>query len=201
MPLPDFTSAELTALSDDAYFDLRIRTDNKIKEVFSQLKQKLEVVNLETPFPLPEVWQSGPSKLHRGENYNGRPWRALDYPATFSPTDIFAFRTVLIWGRHISFNLILQGKYFQPAMAEALLEACRRQPQIKLWQYPELWKWEIDQPYCSFLDEGTDIPNLPFFRILLPLPIHQVAEMPEKGAQFWQLILKTYYEHLPNQPK
>lgn len=191
MPLLDFTSAELTALSDDAYFDLRIRTDNKIKEVFSQLKQKLEVVNRSSNIALPPNALSGPSKLHRGENYEGRPWRAMDYPATFSKQDIFAFRTVLIWGRHISFNLILQGEFFQQENAKRLIQVLSGNPQTQLWHSPELWKWEVEAPYCTPLLPDSPIPNLPFFRLVHPLPMHQIAQMPDQGAQFWQNILSA----------
>lgn len=50
-------------------------------------------------------------KISKGENYNGLPWRVLDYPRVFSRENICAIRTMFWWGNFFSITLHLSGKY------------------------------------------------------------------------------------------
>lgn len=154
------------------------------------MKQNLAEVSHQYAHLLPPLAIQSLGKLQRGENYDGRPWRALDYPAVLSSTDLFTFRAVLIWGRHISFNFILQGQYFTPQAAQSLLSHLHSFPNLKLWTHPELWKWEIDSPFCVPVNANTQLPDLPFFRILISLPLEQVADIPNIGTEFWSKILE-----------
>ncbi|RYF82971.1 MAG: hypothetical protein EOO03_15700, partial [Chitinophagaceae bacterium] len=50
-------------------------------------------------------------KISRGERYRDLPWVILDYPAVFSKTNIFALRTMFLWGNFVSVTLHLSGSY------------------------------------------------------------------------------------------
>jgi len=52
-------------------------------------------------------------KISRGENYNGLPWRMLDYPRWFDKENVFAVRTMFWWGNFFSTTLHLSGVYKQ----------------------------------------------------------------------------------------
>ncbi len=52
-------------------------------------------------------------KISRGENYQGLPWLMLDYPRYFDKENIFAIRTMFLWGNFFSTTLHLSGKYRQ----------------------------------------------------------------------------------------
>lgn len=50
-------------------------------------------------------------KISRGEQYRSMPYRILDFPRIFSGDDIFAVRTMFLWGNFFSVTLHLSGKY------------------------------------------------------------------------------------------
>lgn len=50
-------------------------------------------------------------KISRGENYMGFPYIIMDHPATFSKDNIFALRTMFLWGHWFSIQLHLSGEY------------------------------------------------------------------------------------------
>ncbi|MFT3981906.1 MAG: hypothetical protein QM687_15675 [Ferruginibacter sp.] len=52
-------------------------------------------------------------KISRGERYQELPYMILDYPALFSAKDIFALRTMFLWGSCMSVTIQLAGKYKQ----------------------------------------------------------------------------------------
>lgn len=63
------------------------------------------------------------AKVSRGENYRGQPYVVLDNPRHFHPGDIFAIRTMFLWGHQLSVTLHLRGVHrerFLPRLATAL---------------------------------------------------------------------------------
>lgn len=71
-----------------------------------QAQQRLETNG---PFlfggPLP------PPRISRGENYNGLPWVAMDYPRVFQQQGVSAIRHIFLWGHHFSFTWHCSGIY------------------------------------------------------------------------------------------
>jgi hypothetical protein len=61
--------------------------------------------------PIDAVWQQSSSKISKGENYNGLPYRLLDFPAFFDKQDIIAIRTMFWWGNFFCITIHLSGKY------------------------------------------------------------------------------------------
>jgi hypothetical protein len=60
---------------------------------------------------LPAEFLSGSPKISKGENYEGLPYRILDYPAVFQKENILAVRTMFWWGNFFSITLHLSGRY------------------------------------------------------------------------------------------
>lgn len=60
---------------------------------------------------LPEAVGAIPPKISRGENYQGLPYRVLDYPRYYQPPGIFAVRTMFWWGHFFSVSLQLSGTW------------------------------------------------------------------------------------------
>ena len=50
-------------------------------------------------------------KISKGENYKGLPYVIMDHPATFKKENIFAVRTMFLWGHFFSITLHLSGYY------------------------------------------------------------------------------------------
>lgn len=55
----------------------------------------------------------GDPRVSRGENYRGLPWVMLDYPRVWGREDVFAIRTMFLWGHAFSVTLHLKGRYQQ----------------------------------------------------------------------------------------
>lgn len=92
-----------------------ILTKNNILEKVTQLLALLQqdyqiIVHSNSKSLLPELVNSSP-KISRGENYEGLPYRVLDYPAVFQRDNIIAIRTMFWWGNFFSTTLHLSGKY------------------------------------------------------------------------------------------
>lgn len=189
----EFTASEMSVLYDRNFFVHKIQTDNKINHVFNDLKQTLSPLNRQFSDKIPEVTGILGGKISRGENYEGFPWRAVDYPATFSQEDIFAFRAILIWGRHLSLNFVLQGKYLLPETFQTL-DRLRGLENWRIWMNEELWKWEVDAPFCipvtEYLQNRTTSDLPPFLRLVQPYPLEKIGSLPESAALTWEQLLR-----------
>lgn len=84
---------------------------NKAVEVLESLRISYSETLTEPKNQLPDELSLSSSKIARGENYIGLPYRILDYPSIFSGTNILAFRTMFWWGHFFSITLHLSGKY------------------------------------------------------------------------------------------
>src|SRR6218665_338496 len=60
-----------------------------------------------------EVLKTVSPKISKGERYLNLPYLILDYPASFSGKNIFALRTLFLWGDCISVTIHLSGQYKQ----------------------------------------------------------------------------------------
>lgn len=183
---------ELRVLKDADFFRIRQDTEVKIRQLFAELKLNLKPLVDSMAASLPAGCTSS-GKISRGERHEGFPWCALDYPAMFSREDIFAFRSLLVWGHHFSFHLILSGSFlraysdlvYQNAPA---LEAAG----FKKAMHQTPWEW-LNQEYGSLTKPGPGDDQ--FLRIAGFLPIDKYAELPQRGVESWQLIASILFAH------
>lgn len=75
-----------------------------------QQEEYQSIVHSNNKLLLVEFANSSP-KISRGENYEGLPYRVLDYPAVFQRDNIIAIRTMFWWGNFFSTTLHLSGKH------------------------------------------------------------------------------------------
>lgn len=106
-----FSEEELALMNDARILlikqSLLGKVDSVLGNVADHLQQSLHAPACSLPA---ELLTLGP-KIARGENYQGLPYRMLDYPRSFSRKDIFAFRTFFWWGNYLSLSLHLRGRY------------------------------------------------------------------------------------------
>ncbi len=57
----------------------------------------------------PAGFDPAASQIARGENLEGTPYQYLDFPRHFTGGEFFTFRTLVWWGRSVSFCWILKG--------------------------------------------------------------------------------------------
>jgi hypothetical protein len=84
---------------------------NKTTALLADLQQQQQQWLSNHPQPIAAVWQQTAPKIAKGENYNGLPYRLLDFPAFFNKQDIMAIRTMFWWGNFFSITIHLSGIY------------------------------------------------------------------------------------------
>jgi len=104
-----FTPKELTLLGDEQFFRAKARIMKKMKAivegVYDGLQQELAGVTLLAP----EGFSPKSHQFVKGEHLEDFPYQYLDYFKHFRGEEKFTFRTLLWWGHHIVFALILEG--------------------------------------------------------------------------------------------
>lgn len=103
---------QLEALYNTHFFDTKREITAVILALFNRLQLELNTV-WSRQIHLKEEYHSPAAKIFKGENYSGYPYMNLDFPRLFNGSNVFAFRSMLWWGNHISFTLHLQGKAFE----------------------------------------------------------------------------------------
>ena len=138
-------------------------------------------------------------KISRGENYKTYPYRVLDFPRAFHHKDIFTYRTVILWGHHCSFHLILAGKYKKrfegriiarsKDLPDTLLLSCQSSP----------WEWELNER--DYLQaRGMQDPKIAkavassdFLKVTYFLPLTRYQEIPTIGREIWHLWMAVLF--------
>ena len=106
-----FTDEELEAIHNQRFFEVKNSVTTKIFQLFGELEKELINKVTKLPFFLDnsiELKETG--KIFKGENYRLMPYTILDCPRIFTTDNIFAFRSMFLWGNEFSFTLHLQGK-------------------------------------------------------------------------------------------
>ncbi len=81
----------------------------KIDHFLSDLQVKQKILLDKHISNLPGEFLQSTPKISKGENYRGLPYRMLDYPKVFNQSEIFAIRTMFLWGNFFSITLHLSG--------------------------------------------------------------------------------------------
>ena len=103
-----FSADELRLVTDEQVILTKNRIIEKISIFFGLLQSCYRIKSADIFSSLGIVQQP---KISRGENYNGLPYVILDYPRHFTKEDIFAIRTMFLWGNDFSITLHLKGRY------------------------------------------------------------------------------------------
>lgn len=104
---------EMDLISRTDWILTKNRLIQKIQDYLGQLCEVQKNAWSKSRRVLPAEVVKIPSKISRGENYQGLPWLMLDYPRYFTTNDQLAIRTFFWWGDSISVILHTQGIYKQ----------------------------------------------------------------------------------------
>jgi hypothetical protein len=190
--------AELTVLLDQSYMPLKFSAFAKLERFLSELRDGLaeDMGPVASKFPPEFDVQAG--KISRGENYNFFPYRVLDFPRAHHEKNFFTFRTLILWGHHITFHLILIGKY-KTLLQERLFQAAKVMPEaFSLSKQASPWEWEfIPEQFIQARAMQEEVVadmvrNSDFLKITFLLPLKRYHEIPKVGREiwkFWQMIM------------
>ena len=103
----------LNFLANKSNFDTKNELDEEITELLQNFRDELlDLIDSEA-LKLPIEAKKGRSKVTKGNLHYGYPFQVLDFPSQFDKQNIFTFRTVVWYGHHFSFNLILSGHFLK----------------------------------------------------------------------------------------
>ncbi|MHA7101568.1 hypothetical protein [Roseivirga pacifica] len=100
-------------LSNKTNFDRKNQLDEKIAELLQSFRDNLIALLDRKGIPLPVSTHKAAAKATKGNLHYGYPFQVLDFPAQFEKQHIYTFRTVVWYGHHFSFNLILSGTFLK----------------------------------------------------------------------------------------
>lgn len=126
-----------------------------IQKAFELFGSMTPVINKIWSGPLAEDerLRSSVPKISKGENYKGFPYVILDYPSVFGKEDVFALRTMFLWGHFVSIALHVSGKY-TTLLNRGLIE---NDPEIFIAGGEKEWEHHFDEDnfvLLSSLDAG-----------------------------------------------
>ena len=135
-------------------------------------------------------------KISKGENYNGFPYVIMDYPASFDKENIFALRTMFLWGNFISITLHLKGKYKEMFAAD-IFKKIAVQPAFYVSISDDEWLHDFNEN--NFI-KVKDVPNQftvkvkerNFFKIALKYELHHWNMMQSVLPEGYQEIKKLF---------
>ena len=135
-------------------------------------------------------------KISKGENYNGFPYVIMDYPASFDKENIFALRTMFLWGNFISITLHLKGKYKEMFAAD-IFKKIAVQPAFYVSISDDEWLHDFNEN--NFI-KVKDVPNQftvkvkerNFFKIALKYELHHWNMMQSVLPEGYEKIKKLF---------
>jgi hypothetical protein len=194
------TADELAVLANQNFFRTKAAISVKIKHVLEQLHHRLQAEIILQPLLTPEGFDPQVKQFVKGEHLEDFPYQYVDFPRFYTREEKFAFRSLVWWGHHIVFALIVEGplvKLYRRNLFNRFSEVADRH--LSLCLSPSLWEWkagpgftlDISQGYRSEIAAALD--HRTFFKIARFLPIDDPAvetgKIVEEGIQAFQAIL------------
>lgn len=165
----EFTEGELS-LAGDA--DFIHQKNNVLKKAEDFLALQVEILNRVFQHSFPIFLNTPVPKISRGENYEGLPYRMLDYPAHFSKEGVLAVRTMFWWGNFMSAVLHISGSYLQKVDRSLLTELQDISSGFIISTSGEEWD---HRPQSS--SQSLDINDWEFLKITCVIPIGRMEAM------------------------
>jgi hypothetical protein len=107
------STEEMTLVKNSEWILTKNSILEKATRLLALLQQEYQIIAHSNYEFLPAEFANSSPKISRGENYEGLPYRVLDYPAVFQRDHMIAIRTMFWWGNFFSTTLHLSGKYKQ----------------------------------------------------------------------------------------
>jgi hypothetical protein len=188
------TKKEAIAIENVDFFKIKKDVFGKIENKLSLLEEKLHQIAIKNNF-LPEEVLRQRGKISRGENLQQMPYMVLDYPRFFDRENIFAFRTLFWWGKFVSFNLHLSGRYCEQ-FSETILQNIKKNIPPQTYWYVNAHPWHHDFTSDNYLlikkeNTKTILPNEnTFLKISRKLNLDKIELIEKEGEKSFEIFLK-----------
>lgn len=190
-----FSKADLTLLNDSKIIE---RKNSVLKQIELQLKNLGN--NTLAQHPSFKQFSSTP-KVSKGENFEGYPFRILDYPRFFTKSDVFAFRTLIWWGNMINFTLHLKGEYLIKHFSQLKQLLIDYDLPLYFSSTGDEWSQNPSDKNYKLLDAETIAQISPkeidFLKVVQVEPLNKINQLNELYQLFLnQLIVPLFYDSI-----
>ncbi len=149
MPHPFvFTDEEARLLADAQFFRKRAAITTKIRAMLEVTLRALQQELVGLSLVVPPDFDPNLHQLVKGEHLEDFPYQYLDCPKHFSGGNKFTFRTLVWWGHHVAYALLLEGseigRYKRQLLGRFHQLAGR---DLELSLAPSLWEWNRGEGY------------------------------------------------------
>lgn len=189
-----FSADELRLVTDEQVILTKNRVIGKVSGFFGLLTDSYRGIGGDV---FPSDIRQHP-KISRGENYNGLPYVILDYPKHFTKDDIFAIRTMFLWGKDFSITLHLKGRYkvfFERTLFEnaVLLKQHGWYMQIAGDEWQHHYAAATHQPLAGIAANNWHalIKDMPFIKLVFYFSLRQWEEAEQKFAESFFSMLRA----------
>lgn len=195
-----FTTEELVLLADQEFFRKKAAISVKIKQVLEDLHHRLEAEIGSQPLLAPEGFDPQARQFVKGEHLEDFPYQYVDFPRLYTRENKFAFRSLVWWGHHVVFALMVEGplvKQYRRNLFNRYAEVADHH--LCLCLSPSLWEWKagpgltLPITHDRRSEIAATLDHRTFFKIARFLPIDDPAvetgTIVEEGLQAFQAIL------------
>ena len=178
----NFTSQEISLLSDTDFFSAKARVSPKIRHLLERIHDSFQRELRAHHLLVPNDFDPDAHQFVKGEHLEDFPYQYLDYPRFFTRDVKFSFRSLVWWGHHVVFALILEGGHLRrykenlinrfPSIADRELHLCLSH---------SLWEWKQGAGYTLELNRGrysevaAVLAHRPFFKLARFVPFTDPA--------------------------
>lgn len=143
-----FTDDETALLADAQFFRKKAAISTKIRAMLEATHVALQHELAELSLVVPHDFDPHLHQFVKGEHLEDFPYQYLDCPKHFSGADKFTFRTLVWWGHHVVYALLLEGsdigRYKRQLLGRFHQLAGR---DLELSLAPSLWEWKRGEGY------------------------------------------------------
>ncbi|MCU0447653.1 MAG: hypothetical protein MUE85_22360 [Microscillaceae bacterium] len=189
---------ELEYLQNTDFLLTKIKITQKLNDTLANLRDSLRAYIHDSSLDLPIALDYQVGKISKGENYRGLPYLVLDYPKLFKTNQIWAFRTMVWWGKAWSCTLHLQGEMwhtYQSALIDNRQMLDNQAVYICIHSQPWEYHYESDNYVAwDILTEAqrlTILQDHPFLKLSRTLALHQLSEAEAFSLQSFHLFCRA----------
>lgn len=201
----NFTSRDIAFLSDTDFFSAKAHISQKIRHLLEQIHESFQHELKAHRLLAPEALDLDACQFVKGEHLEDFPYQYLDYPRLFTNTQKFSCRSLVWWGHHMVFALILEGGHlrrYKENLINRFPSVADRQ--ICLCLSPSLWEWKQGAGYTLELTRGRQsevaavLSNRSFFKLARFVPFTDPAvlsgDVPRLAHQALRAMLPVITE-------
>ena len=187
---------EFKVLQDASFFETKAAIELKLFQHFRDLNQAIRLLNEASN--LPQTLLETPGRRYAGNQFQGYlPWHASDAIRAFKGDDLFCFRTVLLWGHHLSFNFVVGGKWLHQFLPSLLAhQAQLSHIDFHFSQQAGPWDWTFDgishQPLNAFSNAEirAKSEDQNWLKISRKIPLTSFDLLSQEGLTTWSVLLQ-----------